>query len=111
MNEKDLKFLESKQEPLKLAIALERYFQVNSGEWKQRYAVYLKQRIRPAMMELIKRGELDKIGVISAMGWFSESNLNEFIAEAGNNDQMEIQLFLLELKKEKYGFSDRDFTL
>ena len=111
VTEKEWKFLESRQEALKLQIALERYFIIEETVWKERYGAYLKQRIRPAMMELIKKGELDKIEVISENDWFGPKNLEEFLAQAGQMGQTEIQLFLLELKKEKYGFSDRDFSL
>lgn len=111
ITEKEWKFAESGQEALKLQIALERYFVIKDACWKERYGEYLKQRIRPAMMELIKRGELDKIEMISQKGWFSEKNLDAFFVEAVKQGQTEIQLFLLELKKEKYGFSDRDFSL
>ena len=111
ITEKEWKFQESRQESLKLQIALERYFIIEETEWKQRYGLYLKQRIRPAMLELIKRGELDKIEVISELEWFSEKNLDEFFVEAVKLGQTEIQLYLLELKKEKYGFADREFSL
>jgi hypothetical protein len=107
----DQKFLESKQEPLRLKIALERFFETEMPEWKERYGNYLKSRIRPSMERLIAAGDLDKIEVLAEYADLSERNLNDFIEIAMQQKQAEIVVYLLKRKRERYGFSDRDFSL
>jgi hypothetical protein len=109
--EMDQKFLESKQEPLRLKIALERFFETEVPEWKERYGNYLKSRIRPSMERLIAAGDLDKIEVLAEYADLSERNLNDFIEIAMQQKQAEIVVYLLKRKRERYGFSDRDFSL
>ncbi len=92
MTEKDRKFLESKQEAQKLHIALERFFETDSQEWKERYGSYLKMRIRPAMKELIADGLVVKIDKLHAYAGFGETSLNEFITEAQRQKKMHLWL-------------------
>ena len=60
LTEQEEKFLSTKQEPLKLSIALTRFFEVTSEEWKSRYGDYLKRRFRSAIHALILEGNLSK---------------------------------------------------
>lgn len=111
MTEEDRKFLESKQEALRLKIALERFFETDSEEWRERYGSYLKLRIRPAMKELIAAGAIEKIEQLSAYAGYGEKNLDEFIAAAQEQGKTEVIVYLMKMKKEKFGFLDRDFSL
>lgn len=110
--ELDRKFLESGQEPQKLKIALQRFFEEDLEEsWRARYESYLKQRIRPAVVQLIRLGEVQKVQRLVEKDWLNIQGLEECILLAGREGQLEIQLFLLEWKKRIYGFSDNDFFL
>jgi hypothetical protein len=111
MNELDQKFLESKQEALRLTIALERFFETDLPEQKDLYGRYLKTRIRPAMEHLIAAGSLDKIAALADYVDLSERNLDDFIEMAMQHKQTEILVYLLKKKRERFGFSDRDFSL
>ena len=106
------KFLESGQEPQKLKIALQRFFEEDLEEsWKERYEGYLKQRIRPAAEQLIRLGEVTKIQKLVEKDWLSRYALEECIMLASRERQTEIQLLLMEWKKRKFGFSDREYRL
>ncbi len=110
--ELDRKFLESGQEAQKLGIALQRYFEDDlDGQWKERYEIYLKQRIRPAVSQLIRLGEIEKTKSLVEKDWLGSFALEECIRMSGQEGQLEIQIFLLEWKQKKYGFSDREYTL
>lgn len=111
MTEEDRKFLESKQEALRLSIALKRFFETDSIEWRKRYGAYLKLRIRPAMKELITAGAIGKIEQLSAYAGYSEKNLDEFIDTAVKQGKAEVTVYLMKEKKEKFGFIDQDFSL
>ena len=99
LTEQEEKFLSTKQEPLKLSIALTRFFEVTSEEWKSRYGDYLKRRFRAAIHALILEGNLSKIEILCAYGWHTESMLQEFIETAGKQNQTEIFLYFLNLKR------------
>lgn len=111
MTEEDRKFLESKQEPLRLKIALKRFFETDSKDWREQYGSYLKLRIRPAMKELIAAGAIEKIEQLGDYAGYSEKNMNEFIAMAQEQGKTEVLVYLMKMKKEKFGFADRDFSL
>jgi hypothetical protein len=111
MKDPDQKFLESKQEPLRLAIALERFFETEQPELKERYGRYLKMRIRPAMERLIETGALRKIEELIGYADLDERMLDEFMEMAMKRKQTEILVYLLKRKREQFGFSDRDFSL
>ena len=64
--EPDDKFLSSGQESIRLAIALERFFELCPQDTVlyARYREYLKKRFRPAMEKLILTRETEKIKVL-----------------------------------------------
>ena len=97
MEEWKKKFLETKQPPQKLKIALE-YFDKSEGEWKERLGFYLRQRIRPAASVLISENAADKLRNLLATGWMTETIIDEMIAKAGKEHRTEITAVLLEQK-------------
>lgn len=133
------KFCESKQEKLRLEIALEGFFhkrgegtggktkepEVSEGaakdvslaeqeEWrKQRedYARYLQNRIRPAMELLIRQNDLGKIESLAEQGWIGEVELEGFIQQALQQENRGVLLWLLQFKNKTFGFKDREFLL
>ena len=64
------KFGSTKQEPLRLAVALRGYFLEEGVEEAERadYGAYLKKRIRPAVERLILEDDWEKIGRMSGLG-------------------------------------------
>ena len=78
------KFLETKQEPVKMAMALWGYFMqdgITPGQ-KQEMEDYLKPRVRNAMEALIEEDDPGKIEVLEEKGWFGEKELEEFMKTA-----------------------------
>ena len=96
-------FLSSGQEKQKLAIALKRFAEVSEPDWQNRYQSYLRTRFRPAMTELIRR--------LCSFASLTAPTLEQFIQEASVSGQTEILTFLLRLKKDSFGFHDREFSL
>lgn len=111
------KFKETKQEAVRLDMALQGFFQDAAEKEKDRevhreaYSRYLKLRIRPAMELLIKREDLDKIEQLEIQGWFGAQELEGFLRLAREQGKTSILMWLLHLKKEKYGFQEKDFSL
>ena len=104
-------FLSSGQEKQKLTIALKRFIETEDPDWKARYQSYLRTRFRPAMTELIHDGDLARIRSLCAFAPLTAPALEQFIQEASICGQTEILAFLLRLKKDSFGFHDRDFSL
>ena len=106
------KFLQTRQEPVRLAVALRGFFlpQTKEGE-KEAYGRYLKSRIRPAMEALIDEDQVEKLEILESLGWLEDKNIDVFIRIARQGQKNAALVWLLHLKKEKYGFKDRDFSL
>lgn len=111
MSPEEEAFLSTKQEKIKLYIALSAFFETEDTEWKERCRTYLKKRFRPAMSELIRRGDVLHIRALAAEGWLTEETLDSFIHEAVQTGRPEVCALLLNLKRELFGFHDREFTL
>ena len=104
-------FLSTGQESRRLAIALLRFIEIDDPEWKNKYQKYLSLRFRPALSALIREGDLSRIQALCSFAPVTESALNSFIDEAVWNQQAEILSFFMNLKKDRFGFHDREFTL
>ena len=104
-------FLSTGQESRRLSIALLRFCETDDPEWKNKYQKYLSLRFRPALSALIREGDLHRIQALCSFAPVTESALNSFIDEAVRNHQEEILSFLMNLKKDRFGFHDREFTL
>ena len=75
------KFGSTKQEPLRLAVALRGYFLEEGVEEEERahYGAYLKKRIRPAVERLILEDDWEKIEKLYENEWFGEQELEVFL--------------------------------
>ena len=104
-------FLSTGQEARRLSIALLRFIQIDDPEWKKKYQKYLSLRFRPALSTLIRDGDLTRIQALCSFAPVTESALNSFIDVAVQNQQEEVLSFLMNLKKDRFGFHDREFTL
>lgn len=80
------KFDTTKQEPVRLAVALRGFFMEDgiSLERKEEYGQYLQKRIRSAVETLIDEEEVEKIAHLESLGWFGQTQLEEFIRIATN---------------------------
>lgn len=107
------KFSTSKQEPVRLAVALRGFFLEDgvTQEEREAYAAYLKIRIRPAMEELIQEEAVEKMEKIEALGWFGQPQLEVFIRLARSRKKTASLMWLLHLKDKKYGYQQKDFSL
>ncbi len=106
------KFITTKQEPVRLAVALRGFFLPQAKEEeKEAYAAYLKGRIRPAVVALIEEDQVEKLERLESLGWLEGKNIDGFIRIARQRQKNAALVWLLHLKKEKYGFKDRDFSL
>ena len=106
------KFTQTRQEPVRLAVALRGFFLPQTGEEeKEAYGRYLKSRIRPAVEALIDEDQVEKLEIIESLGWLEGKNIDVFIRIARQGQKNAALVWLLHLKKEKYGFKDRDFSL
>ena len=106
------KFSSSKQEPVRLAVALRGFFLPQTGvKEKEIYEGYLRGRIRPAVETLIEEDQVEKLEIIQALGWLEGINIDRFIQIARQRQKNAALVWFLHLKKEKKGFQDRDFSL
>lgn len=104
------KFKESRQEPLRLAIALEDFFLPDCPtEARAGYEAYLRRRIRPAAAELVRTEDLDKLEQLSS--WLTGSLVEELLQLASKEQRSASLIWLLRLKQECYGFTPPDFSL
>ncbi len=102
------KFQESKQAAVKLDIALEDFFREEETH-REVYGQYLRQRIRPAVEELIRREDLEKLEQLNQLGWLPP--VDDFLKLAAREKKNAAFVWLLRLKQEKYGFCEESFSL
>lgn len=107
-------FQNTRQEPQRLAAALQGFFQDADeliDEHKEEYGKYLKRRIRPAVEKLIEEEAVEKIQILEGLGWFHEQELEAFIRTARRYEKPVSLMYFLRLKHESYGYHDKDFSL
>ena len=111
--EQDEKFLSSRQENIRLAIALERFFDLcpEDGLLYARYREYLKKRFRPAMEKLMKARETEKVKVLFGLDTVPLVQMDELLALAQKYGSTESVLWLLSKKEEQFGFGGKDMEL
>ena len=106
------KFQSSRQEPVRLAIALEEFFfQEGSDEASAVYETYLKRRLRPAVGALIDREDIRPLETMRRLGWLGLQQIDDGIAHARQNGRTVALIWLLGVKATEFGWRDRDFTL
>lgn len=98
MEEWKKRFLETKQPPQKLRIALEHYDK-EEGEWKERLGSYLRHRVRPAADLRITENAVDKFRSLLSSEWITETIIDEMIVKAGKAHRTEITAMLLAQKR------------
>lgn len=110
MDEHYQKFVTSKQEPLRLSIALEGFFcDETDSEVRAAYGQYLRRRLQPAAAALIAADDTDRLAYLAE--WFTVKQLNDLIRLAGEKRKTAALVWLLRWKGERYGFQDKDFSL
>jgi len=105
------KFTQSRQEPLRLAIALEDCWRTPNAAHRAAYETYLRHRLRPAAAELTKREDTDGLDLLSALAPFSPALIDELIALAASGQRSAALVWLLMKKQQTHGFSPRQYLL
>lgn len=112
MDKRYQKFAASKQEALRLSIALEGFFQEETGEEaRTAYGEYLRRRLQPAAAALIEADDAARLALFAAQGWFTAKQTDELIRLAREKRKTAALVWLLRWKGAQYGFPDRDFSL
>lgn len=92
-------FRETRQEPLRLAAALEGFFRADVDEVERGiYGTYLRKRIRPAAEKLIETEDTVKLERLAKCGWFGVRELDGFIRTARERGKTASLLWLLHYK-------------
>ena len=107
------KFSETRQEPVKMAMALWGYFLKEgiSIQQRQEMAAYLKPRVRNAVETLIEEDEPEKIAVLEQAGWFGEKELDDFIRTARERQKLQALVYLMKEKDIRYGYREEMLEL
>lgn len=107
------KFSETRQEPVKMAMALWGYFLKEgiSIQQRQEMAAYLKPRVRNAVEALIEEDEPEKIAVLEQAGWFGEKELDDFIRTARERQKLQALVYLMKEKDTRYGYREEMLEL
>ena len=112
MDNRYQKFTTSKQEPLRLSIALEGFFQDETDdEARSAYGHYLHRRLQPAAAALIEADDTARLSRLAAQGWFTAKQTDELICLAREKRKTAALVWLLRWKGAQYGFPDKDFSL
>ena len=107
------KFNTSRQEPIRLAVAIRGFFLADGVTEEQRdaFAAYLKRRIRPAAEALIEMNDVEHLEALEHLGWLDGRMIDNFLQTAIHQHRSSVIVWLMQLKAEKYGYRDRDFSL
>ena len=100
-------FLELKQEPRRLAIALEAYF--TDDVHREAYGQYLQRRIRPAAAALMEQEDLDKLEHLRQ--WFTASLVDDLLQTAIRLQKPAAAAWLLQVKQQQFGFAGHRLSL
>lgn len=112
MDEAYQKFTVSKQEPLRLSIALEGFLREDTdAEARSAYREYLRRRLQPAAAALIEADSAAGLDRLAAEGWLGEKLTDELLHTAREKRKTAALVWLLRWKGEHYGFPDKDFSL
>lgn len=103
------KFQQSKQEPVRLSIALDEFFADTDLTRQAVYEQYLRRRLQPAVQQLIESDDTLRLSRLAP--WFTAKQTDAFIALARARRKTAVLVWLLRWKGEHYGFSDKDFSL
>lgn len=109
MEQRYQKFRQSRQEPLRLAIALDGFFQDTDPVRQAAYGDYLRRRLQPAVQRLVEADDTRRLSRLAP--WFTARQTDAFIALAREKQKTSALVWLLRWKGEHYGFPDKDFSL
>lgn len=106
------KFRTASRESVRLAAALRGYFTPDCADEVQRnaYGEYLRSRVRPTAAALMEENRVKDLEQFEGETFFSQPLVDEFLKQAMELDRPEIIVWLLQCKKQRYGFPDRDFS-
>ena len=106
------KFMTSKQEPLRLSLALSEFARTDIPDtWKDAYMVYLRRRIRPGMMSLVRGDDSLTLAALSQVIPLPAEAVEDAITLAAAEHSIAALVWLLRWKQGHGGFPDRDFSL
>lgn len=106
------KFVASRQEPLRLSIALEEFVREDiPSDHRDAYLVYLRRRIRPAVMNLCREDDTLRLAALHRWIPFPADAVQSAIDLAAVEKKTAALVWLLRCKQETCGFPDRDFSL
>lgn len=106
------KFKTSRQEPLRLSIALEEFDRESiSDQWKKDYISYLHRRIRPALMNLTRQDDTLRMAALSAHVPLPHDAVDDALSLAVSEQKVAALVWLLRYKQKTTGYQDRDFQL
>lgn len=107
------KYKETKNDAVRLAVALRGFF-VSEGisqEQREEFGGYIRAQIVPAVLELIEEEDVEKIGTLEEMGWFTGEQVELFIRTARERHKTAALVWLMHLKDKKYGYAEEEFFL
>ena len=106
------KFRTASRESVRLAAALRGYFTPDCADDVQRkaYGDYLCSRVRPTVAALMEENRVKDLERFESETGFSQPLVDEFLKQAMELDRPEIIVWLLQCKKQRFGFPDRDFS-
>ena len=100
-------FLELKQEPRRLAIALEEYF--TDEAHRDAYGAYLQRRIRPAAAALMDADDIERLEGLRQ--WFTAPLVDELLQTAIRLRKPAAAVWLLQVKQTQFGFPGHGLSL
>lgn len=107
------KFRSAPREDVRLAAALRGVFVPDCGNEAQRevYSAYLKRRPFPAATALMEENRILDLEKLDAQAAFSRDTVENLLVLARKMGRPEALVWLLEIKQQRFGFADRDFSL
>lgn len=108
------KFSNSKQEPVRMGIALLCFFQrngVHEKRFREELETFFRLRIRNTVEALIEEDAPEKIEIFAKQNWFGERELTEFIADARERKKSQSLIYLMTLKNNRYGYRRQQYEL
>ena len=103
--------VQENQHTRRLREAIDGFWGAAEDPYRKEHEKYLKLRVRPLMEFLIEKEDLDKMADVAKNGWFTQIQLEGFLKMAGEKHCLSAFVWLLQCKKELYGFTDKDFSL
>ena len=105
-------FRSNPQEPHRLAAALRGFFdETTTSAHRSDYGAYLQKRLRPTVAALMEDEDVEKLDVITRLGWLRDEQLDGLIQLARDNRRTASLVYLLRLKNERGLYHDRDYSL